>query len=230
MLSSPQGRRALATTVQDQKPVSPENGLGDYTPQSFRLNQAGDREDQAKQKGHEITHLGNRARIHHTSDSTSNFKFAGETVRTSVRIWGNRNPDSMRLFLVAFLAAVGLPQAPPAPLDFEFFKTRVQPVFLARRLGHARCYACHSIGTPFRLERLLPGATTWNDEQSRRNFEAAKHQVVPGDPKASPLLVHPLAVEAGGDAFHSGGKHWESQSNREWQAMSQWVQGQKAAR
>ena len=36
------------------------------------------------------------------------------------------------------------PSASPTPaLDFEFFKARVQPIFLAKRPGHARCIACH---------------------------------------------------------------------------------------
>jgi hypothetical protein len=130
----------------------------------------------------------------------------------------------MRLVLLAIAATAAFAQS---SLDFEFFRTRVQPIFLTKRPGHARCYACHSIGTPFRLQRLSPGASTWNDEQSRRNFEAAQREVVPGDPNRSVLLIHPLAADAGGDAFHSGGKHWDSQSNREWQAMAEWVRGQK---
>jgi hypothetical protein len=138
----------------------------------------------------------------------------------------------MRLALLLALAAMtAYPQAPPASrtkpsLDFEFFKTRVQPIFLTKRPGHARCYVCHSIGTPFRLTRLSPGASTWNEEQSRRNFEAAQKEVFPGKPLASPLLLHPLATEAGGDLFHSGGKHWDSQNNPEWRAMADWVRGQ----
>ena len=137
----------------------------------------------------------------------------------------------MRLVLLAIAATAAFAQAPgvTSSLDFQFFKTRVQPIFLAKRPGHARCYVCHSIGTPFRLERLSPGATTWNDEQSHRNFENARREVVLGDPKASRLLMHPLATEAGGDLFHGGGKHWESQNDREWQAMDAWVRGQKAA-
>jgi hypothetical protein len=138
----------------------------------------------------------------------------------------------MRLVLLAITAAAAFAQTPPAPggtstLDFQFFKTRVQPIFLAKRPGHARCYVCHSIGTPFRLERLSPGGTTWNDEQSRRNFEATQREVVPGDPKASRLLMHPLEEEAGGDPMHGGGKHWDSQNNREWQTLAEWVRGQK---
>jgi len=140
----------------------------------------------------------------------------------------------MRLVLLTIAATAAFAQAPPASappssLDFQFFKTRVQPIFLTKRPGNARCYVCHSIGTAFRLQRLSPGSTTWNDEQSRRNFEAAQREVVPGDPEASRLLMHPLAAEAGGDPFHGGGKHWGSQNDREWQAMAEWVRGQKAA-
>jgi hypothetical protein len=138
----------------------------------------------------------------------------------------------MRFLILAIAASAGFGQAPPAPstgpsLDFEFFKARVQPILLAKRQGHARCYVCHSTGTPFRLQRLSPGATQWNEEQSRRNFEAAQREVVPGNPQGSRLLMHPLAQEAGGDLFHGGGKHWDSQDNAEWQAIADWVLGHR---
>ena len=130
-------------------------------------------------------------------------------------------------FVPVALAAALAAQTPA--LDFEFFKTRVQPIFLLKRPGHARCYVCHSTGTTFRLERLSPGATSWNDEQSHRNFDSVRRLVVPGDPLASRLLTHPLTPEAGGDPFHSGGKHWDSQIDPEWQTMADWVRG-KATR
>jgi len=133
----------------------------------------------------------------------------------------------MRLLLLAITATAAFAQE--SALDFEFFKTRVQPIFLARRPGHARCYVCHSTGTPFRLERLSKGATTWNEDQSRQNFAAAQHEVVAGDLRASRLLIHPLAEQAGGDVFHGGGKHWDSQDNPEWKVLADWVRGRKAA-
>ena len=131
----------------------------------------------------------------------------------------------MRFVLLVLMAAAAVSgQA----LDFEFFKTQVQPIFLAKRAGHARCYACHSTGTPFRLQRLSAGATTWNDEQSRKNFQAAANMVNAGDLNASPLLTFPLAESAGGNHFHPGGKHWESKSAPEWQILNEWVHGKKA--
>jgi hypothetical protein len=118
--------------------------------------------------------------------------------------------------------------APSAKLDYEYFKTRVQPIFLAKRAGHARCISCHVVptGAIFQLQKLTPGETTWDEDQSRKNFEAVSKLVaLPGNPK-SPLLVHPLAEDAGGDFFHSGGKHWNSQNDPEWQTLKNWIMGQ----
>ena len=114
---------------------------------------------------------------------------------------------------------------PPSPtLDFEFFKTRVQPIFLAKRPGHARCVACHGQGTTLRLQPLAQGSTNWTDEESRKNFDAV--QRVARDGMKSRLLVHPLDEKAGGDFYHSGGKHWTSQTDPEWQTLRAWVLGQ----
>jgi YVTN family beta-propeller protein len=116
----------------------------------------------------------------------------------------------------------------PPELDFEFFRARVQPIFLREHDGLARCYACHSQGTPLRLQPLSAGSASWNDEESRRNFEAVRRVVVPGNPLASRLLTMPLATEVGGAGFHPGGKHWTSQSDPEWQTLATWVRGEKS--
>ena len=113
-------------------------------------------------------------------------------------------------------------------LDFEFFKTKVQPIFLAKREGHTRCVSCHSKGTPMRLQALSPGAATWSDEQSRRNFQVVLTKVVPYNLLQSRLLLQPLASEGGGTFYHSGGKHWNSFLDPEWQTLANWVCGRKA--
>ena len=119
------------------------------------------------------------------------------------------------------------PSASAASLDFEFFKTRVQPIFLAKRPGHARCISCHGSGTPLRLQPLAAGSKTWTDEESRKHFEAVRRVAMPGN-ASSRLLLHPLDEKAGGDFYHSGGKHWSSQSEPEWQTLKAWVMGQTA--
>ncbi len=114
-----------------------------------------------------------------------------------------------------------------SPLDFEYFRTKVQPVFLAKREGHTRCVSCHSTGTPMRLMALSSGATTWNEEQSRKNFQAVAARVLPYNLSQSKLLIHPLVAEGGGTFYHSGGKHWNSFLDPEWQILANWVCGRK---
>jgi hypothetical protein len=138
---------------------------------------------------------------------------------------------AMAFCLVAALASPAQQPgstAPPRPaLDFEFFQSKVQPVFLAKREGHARCIACHAAATGMRLQPLAAGTTTWSEADSRANFESVRRMVVPGSLK-SRLLMHPLATEAGGDFFHNGGKHFASQSDPEWSVLKDWVMGAKA--
>ncbi len=120
--------------------------------------------------------------------------------------------------------------APPSnkitALDFEFFETRVEPIFLKERPGHARCYGCHILpNRGFYLATLTAGSSAWTNEQSQLNFKSALDQVVPGDALASRLLTHPLAPEAGGDPFHSGGRQFDSQNDADWLVIAEWVRG-----
>jgi hypothetical protein len=135
----------------------------------------------------------------------------------------------MTIVVWIFAALLQQPLAPSSAqsLDYEYFKARVQPIFLAKRDGHARCYSCHAQGTTMRLQPLSEGSTTWNEEQSRKNFEAVVKMVQVGDPIQSRLLMHPLAQEAGGTLFHNGGKHWATRDHPEWKTIAAWVRREK---
>jgi hypothetical protein len=129
--------------------------------------------------------------------------------------------------LVLAGASIVSPRAAPV-LDYDFFKARVEPIFLEKRAGHTRCYVCHAeSNNAFRLEQLSPGAGSWTEEQSRRNFDIASRLVNPGDPSTSRLLQQPLAPEAGGNVFHSGGRQFASQDDPDWKTLADWVNGQK---
>src|SRR5438876_1394878 len=109
-------------------------------------------------------------------------------------------------------------------LDFEAYRTRIEPIFLKQRQGGMRCYDCHSVlATRLCLEPLSPGNSSWTTEQSRRNFEVVSQLITPSDPLKSRLLLHPLAQNAGGDPSHTGGKFWASQQDPEWQMLAEWV-------
>jgi hypothetical protein len=108
-------------------------------------------------------------------------------------------------------------------LDYETYKNTVEPVFVKKRVGHARCVACHSAANnAFRLQPLPEGAT-WTDEQSHMNYEAVKKLVNTKNPAASLILIHPLAHEAGGDEFHSGGRQFLSKDDPDWKAIAVWA-------
>src|ERR1700687_6503555 len=69
--------------------------------------------------------------------------------------------SAVALFAPAPLAAQGSSASKPS-LDYEFFKTQVQPIFLKKRFpDHALCYVCHESshhnGRDFFLERLDGG-------------------------------------------------------------------------
>src|SRR6185436_16078105 len=109
-------------------------------------------------------------------------------------------------------------------LDFEFYRTRVEPIFLKKRPEHTRCAVCHTGGRrAFNLQPLKPGSTAWSMEQSRQNFENVSRLVVAGKPESSVLLIHPLAHDAGGDRFHSGGRQFRTKDDPDWKTLAAWV-------
>src|SRR6202035_4124376 len=126
---------------------------------------------------------------------------------------------------LAVSSALAAVQTAPK-LDYDFFKSRVEPVFLTKRADHARCYVCHvESNNSFHLERLAPGAQAWSEEQSRRNFETVSLLVNPGDAATSRLLLHPLAPEGGGDVYHSGGRQFPTKRDPAWRTLAAWVNG-----
>lgn len=152
----------------------------------------------------------------------------GTGVHAGGKHWKSQDDTEWKT-LAAWVSKAPKSANAPAPmaLDFEVFKTRVQPIFLNKREGLARCYVCHSQGTNFRLQLLTAGSSTWTEEQSRRNFQSVQRLIAPGDPQSSRLLMMPLDSEAGGDPFHPGGKRWATREDPEWQALAAWVRGGK---
>ncbi len=131
------------------------------------------------------------------------------------------------MMMFAILAAAA-PLALPQPLDFETYRSQVEPIFLKKRPGHARCVVCHEANNSvFRLQPRPKDGESWTEEQSRKNFESVSKLVVPGHPEKSRLLLHPLSHDAGGDLFHNGGEQFTSKDDPDWKTIAAWVRGAK---
>jgi YVTN family beta-propeller protein len=111
--------------------------------------------------------------------------------------------------------------------DFEYFRTCVQQVFLKKREGRVACVHCHDTGVRGFARAMPAGRTFWNEAESRQNYNVLMQFVEPDFPLHSRFLMHPLHPDAGGDHFHGGGRHWDSQADPEWQMLAAWVRGEK---
>ena len=127
---------------------------------------------------------------------------------------------------LALSAASFMSQA-AGTLDYDYYKAKVQPIFLAKRSGHARCVMCHAeANNMLRLEKLPDGQAAYTEEQTRKNFETVSKIVqAVDDPLKSKILIHPLAPEAGGDAYHSGGRQFATKNDPLWKAIADWTKG-----
>src|SRR3974390_947388 len=92
------------------------------------------------------------------------------------------------------LASVTFAARAAGTLDYEFYKAKVQPIFLAKRPGHAPCAMCHAeANNMLRLQKLPRGQTTWSEEDTRRNFDTVSKIIdAADDPLQSKILLHPL--------------------------------------
>jgi YVTN family beta-propeller protein len=161
----------------------------------------------------------------------------GDPAHTGGKFWQTQDDPEWQV-IAAWVRAAGVsPTSDTAKtstatndaLDFQTFRSTIQPIFLKERPDHARCYGCHNASNRvFQLAMLSAGQTDWNDEQSRKNFENVSQLVVPGKPESSRFLLHPLSPEAGGDAFHSGGRQFASPSDPDWIAIMEWVRSGNA--
>jgi hypothetical protein len=116
--------------------------------------------------------------------------------------------------------------AAESALDYEYYKSRVEPIFLEKREGHARCVVCHAnANNAFRLQHLSGKNERWTDEESRKNFKVVSALVTRGSADRSHLLMYPLAPEAGGSIYHSGGRQFATKDDPQWKTIAEWVNG-----
>ena len=136
--------------------------------------------------------------------------------------WNSTDHSEYRL--VADWIATGDPRAsadPVVEVDFEFFRSCVQPIFVNPIENAMPCTECHS-----GVFAIPPPANAyWTEEQSRLAFEELVYLIDEGRPDSSRFLHKPLHPNAGGDLMHNGGRRWYSKDDPERQALASWIRG-----
>lgn len=133
-------------------------------------------------------------------------------------------PDHSEYRLISEWIASGNSSATAEPIvevDFEFFRSCVQPIFVNPIDNAMPCIECHSgeFAVP------PPENSYWTEEQSRQAFEDLVYLIDPGRPDSSRFLHKPLHPNAGGDLMHNGGRRWFTADDPERLALAEWVSG-----
>ena len=139
--------------------------------------------------------------------------------------WNSTDHSEYRL--MAEWIQSGNPSATADPIvdvDFEFFRSCVQPIFVNPIENAMPCTECHS-----GVFAIPPPANAyWTEEQSRLAFEELIYLIDPGRPDSSRFLHKPLHPNAGGDLMHNGGRRWYSKDDPEREALASWIRGESA--
>jgi hypothetical protein len=153
---------------------------------------------------------------------------AGGMGHTGGSFWKSRNDPEYLAILewISSLPADRYVAAADPPLDFDFFRACVQPVFATPREGHIKCSNCHAGGL-IGFAPVPENGKTWNDQEARRAFSTITRLVVPGNPEQSRFLLKPLHPDGGGSYTHNGPRRWPSRTDPEWQMLAQWVRGER---
>ena len=153
---------------------------------------------------------------------------AGGVGHTGGTYWRSRS-DAEYVAILNWIRSLPADKYVPGPevaLDFEFFRSCVQPIFATPRDGHIRCSNCHSSGL-IGFAPVAQSGSTWSDEEARRAFQTISRLIIPGNPEQSRFMLKPLHPDGGGSYTHNGPRRWQSRADAEWRMLAEWVRGQR---
>lgn len=153
---------------------------------------------------------------------------AGGMGHTGGSFWRSRTDPEYQALLkwISSLPADRYVAKADTPLDYEFFRACVQPVFANPREGHIKCSNCHSAGL-IGFAPVPQDGTAWNDQEARRAFSTISRLIIAGNPEQSRFLLKPLHPDGGGSYTHNGPRRWQSRNDPEFQKLAQWVRGER---
>lgn len=137
----------------------------------------------------------------------------GSPLHTGGKFWDSQDDPEWQT--LAEWVQTGSPttvQAGPE-VDFEFFRSCVQPIFFRVTEGGLACANCHS--------------AEFAQTDPEESWSNVSRLIEPGQPTQSRLLMHPLHPGGGGDYVHNGVRRWLTQDDPEWQMLAEWVNGEQ---
>ena len=154
---------------------------------------------------------------------------AGGPGHTGGSYWKSREDPEYQTVLtwIRSLPADRYIPAPMPAVDFQFFRSCVQPVFATPREGHIRCSNCHGGGQLGFAPVPAGGRTEWNEEEARQAFRVIARLIIAGNPEKSRFLLKPLHPDGGGSYAHNGVRRWQNRNDPEWQMLAAWVRGER---
>jgi hypothetical protein len=153
---------------------------------------------------------------------------SGGMTHTGGTYWQSRNdPEYIALLnWISSLPADRYVAKADPPIDFDFFRACVQPVFANPREGHIKCSNCHAGGL-IGFAPVPQNGKDWNDQEAKRAFATISRLIIGGNPEESRFLLKPLHPDGGGSYTHNGPRRWQSRSDPEWQMLAGWVRGER---
>jgi hypothetical protein len=153
---------------------------------------------------------------------------AGGMGHTGGSFWKSRSDPEYVAILnwISSLPADRYVAKADTPIDFDFFRACVQPVFANPREGHIKCSNCHNAGIIGFAPPPQDGKA-WNDQEAKRAFSTISRLIIPGNPEQSRFMLKPLHPDGGGSYTHNGPRRWQSRTDPEWQMLAGWVRGER---
>ncbi|MGH9217731.1 MAG: hypothetical protein ACRD1W_00415 [Vicinamibacterales bacterium] len=153
---------------------------------------------------------------------------AGGMAHTGGSFWRSRTDPEYVAILnwIASLPADRYVAKADPPLDFDFFRACVQPVFANPREGHIKCSNCHAGGL-IGFAPVPQDGKAWSDQEARRAFSTIARLILAGNPEQSRFMLKPLHPDGGGSYTHNGPRRWQSRKDPEWQMLAGWVRGER---
>lgn len=111
-------------------------------------------------------------------------------------------------------------------LDYDYYREKVEPLFVELGSDGSSCATCHNTHAVFNL-KPLPSNGQYGLAESRHNYANALKVIDVDDPSRSLMLLKPISPRQTNEDTgfgHAGGVRWQQGANSEqWKLVYEWI-------